>query len=86
MNGQIPTEEQEYIDTVLIQITSESTLEEVIEILGEPYKNIGLKVNWIVTINERKSRIGVYFSSETGKATTINLDGGVGKFYYRKDV
>lgn len=86
MNSSIPNEEQEFIDTVLVQINFESTLAEIIELLGEPSRNLGLKVNWVVTINEKESRIGVYFSSKTGTATTVNFDGGVGRFYYRKDL
>lgn len=86
MKDKIPTEEQGYIDTVLVQITSESTKEEVFELLGKPSRNIGLKINWNVIINEKKSRIGVYFSPEEEKATKVVLDGGVGRFYYRKDL
>jgi hypothetical protein len=83
-SDEIPPEEQWYIDTVLSQITSETTKEEVIELLGKPSRDLALKLNWWVSIANRKSRVGVYFSSTTGKAQEIVLDGGGGRFYYRK--
>jgi hypothetical protein len=83
-NDDIPAEEQLYIDTVLSQITSETTKEEAIELLGKPSRDLVLKVNWWVSIDGRNSRIGVYFSSATGKAEDVILDGGWGRFYYRK--
>lgn len=80
----IPAEEQYYIDTILSQITTESTKEEAIVLLGKPDRDHVYKVNWWVSIEGRKSRVGIYFSPSTGKANEIVLDGGMGKFYYRK--
>ena len=85
MNDTIPTDEQGYIDTVLSQITTETTIEGAVDLLGTPDRNLGLKVNWLVTIAERNSRVGVYFSV-SGKANDIVLDGGPGRFYYRKSL
>ena len=84
MDDEIPAEEQEYIDSILSQITSETTKEEAISLLGEPDRDLELKVNWWVNIASRDSRVGIYFSASTNKATEIVLDGGVGRFYYRE--
>ncbi len=86
MNKEIPLEEKAYIDNVLSKITVDSTKTDVISLLGEPSRDLGLKVNWWITINGNKNRIGVYFSGTDGKATRINFDGGVGRFYYCKDL
>lgn len=86
MSKKIPPAEQQYINKVLDKINAESSKENVIALLGDPDRDLGLKVNWWVTIDRNKDRIGVYFSSTTGKATRVNLDGGTGRFYYRKDL
>lgn len=86
MNEEIPPSEKDYINTVLVKITADSNKEDVIRLLGEPDRDLGLKVNWWVNINGNNNRIGVYFSSTTGKATGINFDGGRGRFYYTKDL
>ncbi len=80
----IPTAEQQYIDTVLSQITAESSKEDVIILLGKPDRDLVAKVNWWVNIEGANSRVGVYFSITSGKATEIVLDGGVGRFYYQE--
>lgn len=86
MDDTVPPVEQEYIDSVLSLITKDSSKEDVINLLGKPDRDLGLKVNWWVTIGDKNSRIGVYFSSSSGKATRINLDGGPGRFYYSKEL
>ncbi len=83
-NEAIPKEEQNYIDTVLSQITTETTKEDAIVILGKPDRDLFAKTNWWVNIGGRNSRIGIYFSIATGTANEIVLDGGTGRFYYRK--
>ncbi|MDF2545778.1 MAG: hypothetical protein K0R93_676 [Anaerosolibacter sp.] len=85
MSEEMPAEEKVFLDEVLSQITQHSTRTDVTNILGEPSRDMGLKVNWIVTIEGNEDRIGVYFSPTTGKATRINFDGGPGRFYYRRD-
>ena len=85
MDSEVPAEEQKYIDEVLSKITKDSSKEDVIELLGTPSRDSGLKVNWWVTINGQESRVGVYFSL-SGNANRINLDGGPGRFYYRTDL
>lgn len=86
MDKEMPPAETEYLKNVLSKITANSTKDDVINILGQPSRDLGLKVNWVVTIHGKKSRIGVYFSVTTGRATTINFDGGTGRFYFRKDL
>ena len=86
MNEEIPVEEQEYINEVLKQITTDSTKDDVIKLLGEPSRDLGLKVNWEVNINGNISRVGVYFDIKTEKVESIVLDGGKGRFYYREDL
>ena len=81
----ISAEEQIYIDTVLAQITAETTREEAIALLGPPDRDLFLKVNWWVSVYGRSSRVGVYFST-AGKANEVVLDGGAGRFYYRKSL
>ncbi|WP_326513814.1 hypothetical protein [Clostridium intestinale] len=85
MDKEIPPKEQEYIYEVLDKINADSSKEDVIKLLGEPDRNLGLKVNWWVTVDGNKDRVGVYFSETTGKATAVNFDGGSGRFYYRKN-
>lgn len=86
MNKEIPLEEKVYLDNVLSKITADSTKTDVVSLLGNPSRDLELKVNWEVTINDNNNRIEVYFSGITGKATRIDFDGGIGRFYYRKDL
>lgn len=86
MNEKVPVSEQAYIDTVLSQITTQSQMTDVVHLLGEPSKNMGLKTNWWVEIKGKQSRVTVYFSETTGCATEIILSGGPGRFYYRKAI
>lgn len=82
-NDEMSPEESQYRDELLKVITINSTKKELVNYLGEPVKDIGLKTTWSVCINEYKDRLTVYFSSD-GKANELILDGGSGRFYYRK--
>ena len=86
MNEEIPLEEKVYLDNVLSKITPDSSKTDVIKLLGYPSRDNELKVNWEVIINGNRNRIGMFFSSKTGKATRIDFDGGIGRFYYRKNL
>ena len=86
MDKPMPEAENKYLNDVLSEINSNSSREEVIKLLGEPSRDMDLKVNWWVTLNGQKSRVGVYFSASDKKATEISFDGGMGRFYYRKDL
>jgi hypothetical protein len=83
---EVPPAEQMYIDSVLSQITSQTTKAEAIELLGEPDRDLFFKVNWWVSIEDERSRIGIIFSPKTGFAAEIILDGGVERFYYSKEL
>ena len=85
MDDTIPAEEQNYIDTVLSQITAETTKNDAIALLGQPDRDLVSKVNWWVNIAGQNSRVGIYFSS-SGTANEVVLDGGTGRFYYRKSL
>ena len=86
MNDKVPEAEQEYIDKVLSKITKTSTKEEVIKLLGEPSRDLGWKLNWWVKIDNKDSRVGVFFTSEGNAIEKIVLDGGIGRFYYCKEL
>lgn len=86
MNTEIPPEEQQFINTILLHVNEDSSKDEVMDILGEPSKSIGDKVDWNVMINGKRTTISVYFAHKTGYATRINFDGGVGRFYFNKDL
>ena len=77
--------EREFCEQTLWQINSKSTQEEVIALLGQPYRNRIIKLNWWVELDGKKDRIGVYFDT-AGLATEVVLDGGWGRFYYKRDV
>lgn len=86
MSNEMPEAEKAYLDNVLNKVTPESTKQDVIDLLGDPDRDLGFKVNWRVLINGNESRIGVYFDGTSGKATQMNFDGGTGRFYFRKDL
>jgi len=86
MDDNVPEAEQEYIDKILSKITKNSTKEEVITLLGEPSRDLGWKLNWWVKINDKNSRVGVFFTSEGGVLEKVVLDGGMGRFYYCKEL
>lgn len=84
MNDPVPDKEQEYIDNILSQITKDTTKNELIELLGEPSRDLGFKINWWIEIEEKKSRVGVFIKNNQIKQ--VVLDGGPGRFYYSKDI
>lgn len=86
MNDEIPVDEQEYIDDLLGRISVNSSKTDVIEILGNPTKDLGLKINWKIDINGEVTRVVVYFNVVTGNAKSIAFDGGPGRYYYGKDL
>lgn len=73
--------EREFCLTVLSQITASTTKDEVLQLLGNPSRDLGLKTNWWIRLGDRKDRIGVYFDTSKN-ATQVVLDGGPGRFYY----
>lgn len=77
--------EREFCLTVLSQITSSSTKSEVLQLLGSPSRDLGLKTNWWIRLGDRRDRIGVYFDTSKN-ATGVVLDGGPGRFYYTRDL
>ncbi len=83
---EVPPAEQVYIDSVLSQITPQTTKAEAIALLGKPDRDLFFKVNWWVLIENKRSRIGISFSSVTGFAREIILDGGLERFYYSKEL
>ena len=78
-------EEREFCLQELWQITTNSTRSEVLQMLGSPSRDLGMKVNWWIKLGQNKSRVGVYFTT-AGRADQVVLDGGPGRFYYCRDV
>jgi hypothetical protein len=78
-------EEREFCLHTLSQITSRSTRSDVIGLLGQPSRDLGLKVNWWVTLGQRRARVGVYFTP-AGVVDEVVLDGGPGRYYYSRKV
>lgn len=77
--------EREFCEQVLWKIDSSSTERDVIALLGKPSRSLKFKKNWWVKFGENKDRVGVYFNT-AGLATEVVLDGGTGRFYYRRKV
>ncbi len=77
--------EREFCQNILWQINSLSTERDVLALLGPPAKSLKLKKNWNVTLDGKTDRVGIYFDTN-GYATQVLLDGGMGRFYYRRDV
>ena len=69
----------------LWQIDSSSTERDVLAILGAPSRSLKYKKNWWLSLDGRRDRAGVLFDS-LGFAVEVILDGGPGRFYYRRDV
>jgi len=78
-------EEREFCKKVLWQIKPESSVKDVITLLGKPSRDLKLKKNWWMKLNGKKDRVGVYFTL-SGFAEEVVLDGGPGRFYYRRKV
>ncbi len=77
--------EQEFCLKTLWQIDSSSNERDVLALLGSPSRSLKLKKNWHITLDGKTDRIGVYFGTN-GYATQVVLDGGPGRFYYRRNV
>ena len=77
--------EREFCEKVLWQIDSSSTERDVLALLGNPSRSLKFKKNWWVVLDGKKDRVGVYFTPK-GFAYEVVLDGGFGRFYYRRKV
>ena len=77
--------ERQFCDQVLSQIDSSSTERDVLALLGKPSRSLKFKKNWWIKLDEKNDRVGVYFNT-SGFATEVVLDGGTGRFYYRRKV
>ena len=77
--------ERDYCLNTLWQIDSSSNERDVLALLGPPSRSLKLKKNWHVTLEGKTDRVGVY-SGTDGRATEVVLDGGWGRFYYRRSV
>lgn len=77
--------EREFCTNVLWQIRDDWSKDRVVHLLGTPSRDLGLKVNWWVTLDGKPIRVGVYFTL-SGLAEQVVLDGGPDRFYYRRPV
>ena len=77
--------ERQYCEQVLWQIDSSSTERDVLALLGSPSRSLKYKKNWWVQLDGKRDRVGVFFNT-SGFATDVVLDGGSGRFYYKRDV
>ncbi len=77
--------EREFCENILWQINSSSTERDVLALLGQPSRDRKYKKNWWVELGGKRDRVGVYFNLQ-GFATEVVLDGGIGRFYYRRKV
>jgi hypothetical protein len=87
-NAQLATmlpAERQFCEQVLWQIDSSSTERDVLALLGPPSRSLKFKKNWWVELDGKKDRVGVFFNT-SGFATDVVLDGGTGRFYYKRDV
>lgn len=87
-NAQLATmlpAERQFCEQVLWQIDSSSTERDVLTLLGPPSRSLKFKKNWWVELDGKKDRVGVFFNA-SGFATDVVLDGGTGRFYYKRDV
>jgi hypothetical protein len=75
--------EREYCLKTLWRIDSSSSERDVLAILGAPSRSLKYKKNWWVNLGGREDRVGVLFDS-SGHAEELILDGGLGRFYYRR--
>ena len=77
--------ERDFCEQVLARILPTSSGKDVVEVLGEPDRDLMLKKNWWVKLDGKRDRVGVFFDM-AGLATDVVLDGGPGRFYYRRPV
>jgi hypothetical protein len=77
--------ERDFCLKTLWQIDSSSNERDVLALLGAPKRSLKLKKNWHVSLDGKIDRVGVYFGTD-GLATQVVLDGGPGRFYYRRSV
>lgn len=77
--------ERDFCERILWQIDSSSSERDVLALLGRPSRSLKFKKNWWVQLGGKKDRVGVYFNT-SGMATEVVLDGGMGRFYYRRKV
>ena len=78
-------EERAFCEKTLWQIDSSCTERDVVAILGVPSRSLKYKKNWWVKLDGRQDRAGVWFDA-SGFAQDVVLDGGPGRFYYRRKV
>ena len=78
-------EERDFCEQVLARILPTSNGKHVVEVLGKPDRDLMLKKNWWVKLGGKRDRVGVFFDT-AGLATDVVLDGGPGRFYYRRPV
>lgn len=77
--------ERAFCEETLWRIDSHSNQRDVLALLGAPERSLPHKKNWFVKLDGKKDRVGVYFTLE-GYADEVVLDGGPGRFYYRRSV
>ena len=77
--------ERDFCEQVLARILPTSSGKDVVEVLGEPDRDLMVKKNWWVKLDGKRDRVGVFFDM-AGLATNVVLDGGPGRFYYRRPV
>jgi hypothetical protein len=77
--------ERDFCEQVLARILPKSNGKHVVEVLGNPDRDLMLKKNWWVKLGGKRDRVGVFFDT-AGLATDVVLDGGPGRFYYRRPV
>lgn len=77
--------ERDFCLKTLWRIDSSSTERDVLALLGPPSRSLKYHKTWWVNLDGRASRAGVFFNT-AGFADEVVLDGGVGRFYYRRRV
>ncbi len=77
--------EREFCIKTLWQINTSSNERDVLALLGPPSRSLKYKKNWYITLDGKMDRIGVYLGTDN-YATQVVLDGGPGRFYYRRNV
>jgi hypothetical protein len=78
-------EERDFCEKTLWQIESSCTEGDVLAVLGAPSRSLKFKKDWWVKLDGRQVQAGVWFDA-SGFAADVVLDGGPGRFYYRRKV